>query len=590
MSSDSTSSRNTQAPSGKVIYRRLLGYAFPYWPVFIITSLCMALYAATETGFAALMKPMLDESFVNKDPQAMLLVPLGLIGLFLIRGVVGFISTYGMSWIGRKVIAVIRAELFRKLLYLPASYYDNIVSGQLISRMTYNVDQVAQASTDVVTILVRDTLTIIILLAWLFYLSGILSLIFLTCGPLIALVVVYVSKRFRKISTRIQDSMGEITHVTQEAIDGQEVVKTFGGHEYEESHFQRINENNRQQQLKMVATSALSVPVIQLLAACALAGIVYLATLDLVSNITSAGEFASFLTAMLLLLPPMKRLSLVNGNIQKGIAAAESIFELLDHDEERDTGLRTLPTCRGEIEYRNVSFTYAGSDHQVLENVSFRILPGQKVAFVGRSGSGKSTLVNLLPRFYEPQQGEILLDGENIDRYQLAELRKQMALVTQQVTLFNDSVANNIAYGVLQDTPVESIVHAAEAAHAMEFIRQLPQGLDTLVGEDGTLLSGGQRQRLAIARALLKNSPVLILDEATSALDTESEQHVQAGLERLMQNRTTLVIAHRLSTVENADLIIVMDKGRIVETGTHQELLEEGGHYALLYRMQFRDE
>lgn len=491
MSSDSVHEHKSQVVSGKVIYRRLLGYALPHWPMFIVASLCMALYAATETGFAALMKPMLDESFANKDPQAMRLVPLGLVGLFLIRGIVGFISTYSMSWIGRKVIAVIRAELFRKLLYLPASFYDSVMSGQLISRMTYNVDQVAQASTDVVTILVRDTLTIIILLAWLFYLSGILSLIFLTCGPLIAIVVIYVSKRFRKISTRIQDSMGEITHVTQEAIDGQHVVKTFGGHDYEETHFQSINENNRRQQLKMVATSALSVPVIQFLAACALAGIVYLATLDLVSTINSAGEFASFLTAMLLLLPPMKRLSLVNGNIQKGIAAAESIFELLDHTEERDTGLQKLSGCRGEIEYRNVSFSYRGSSQKVLDNVSFRILPGQKVAFVGRSGSGKSTLVNLLPRFYEPQRGEILLDGENIEHYRLADLRTQMALVNQQVTLFNDSVINNIAYGALQNTPEEIVVQAAEAAHAMEFIRQLPQGLHTLVGEDGTLLSGG---------------------------------------------------------------------------------------------------
>jgi subfamily B ATP-binding cassette protein MsbA len=578
-----------QAPKGMVTYRRLLGYALPHWSVLLLGILAMVVYAATEPSFSALIKHMMDDSFVKQDPDAIRIIPLLLIGLFIVRGIAGFVSTYCMNWVGRMVIKKMRREMFSKLLYMPTSYYDNNASGQIISKMTFNIEQVAQAATDSITIVVRDSLTAIGLLAWMFYLSGMLALIFLICGPFIAVVIVYVSKRFRRISTRIQDTMGEVTHVTQEVIDGHQVVKTFGGHEYEKDHFDTVNERNRRQQMKMVATTAISAPVIQLLAACALAGIIYLATSNTMRQITTVGDFGSFITAMLLLLPPLKRLTTVNNNIQRGIAAAQSIFELFDLEPEPDIGRHVLKKAKGELEFKNLSFSYKNGKGKVLDDVSFHVSPGETVALVGRSGSGKSTLVNLLPRFYEVDEGEILLDGVDIREYDRTSLREQIALVNQNVTLFNDTIARNIAYGSLGNTTTEDIIRAAEAAHAMEFIQELPEGLETVVGEDGVLLSGGQRQRIAIARALLKNAPVLIMDEATSALDTQSEYHVQAGLEQLMKERTTLVIAHRLSTVEKADNILVMKGGRIIESGTHAVLLQQNGHYASLYKMQFHE-
>jgi len=574
--------------SGLHTYRRLLGYAMPHWPVFAAAVLAMVVFASTETAFAWMMKPLLDQSFVAKDPDWIRWIPLMLIGLFVVRGVAGFVSSYGMAWVGRTVIYKMRRELFDHLLRLPAAFYDNAASGQLISKLTYNVEQVSQAATNAITIVIRDSLSAAFLIGLMFYHSGTLALIFLICGPFIALVVVRVSKRFRKVSGRIQDSMGDVTHVSQEVIDGHRVVKTFGGEAYERDHFDRVNSNNLRQQLKLTATTATSVPLIQFLAACALAGIIFLAT-QVGSGIDTAGTFASFLTAMLLLLPPLKRLTTVNAALQKGIAAADSVFELLDAEAEPDTGTRTLERARGAVEYRDVSFRYRSGAEPVLQDISFRAEPGQTVALVGRSGSGKSTLVNLLARFYQPSAGSILLDGIEIDALRLSELRNQIALVSQHVTLFNDTVARNIAYGRLEQCSAREVESAAEAAHALDFIRELPQGFDTLVGENGVLLSGGQRQRLAIARAILKSAPVLILDEATSALDTESEQQVQAGLEALMQGRTTLVIAHRLSTVERADRIMVLDQGRIVETGTHRELLARKGQYAALYRMQFTE-
>ena len=574
--------------SGLHTYRRLLGYAMPHWPVFAAAVVAMVVFASTETAFAWMMKPLLDQSFVAKDPDWIRWIPLMLIGLFVVRGAAGFVSSYGMAWVGRTVIYKMRRELFDHLLRLPAAFYDNAASGQLISKLTYNVEQVSQAATNAITIVIRDSLSAAFLIGLMFYHSGTLALIFLICGPFIALVVVRVSKRFRKVSGRIQDSMGDVTHVSQEVIDGHRVVKTFGGEAYERDHFDRVNSNNLRQQLKLTATTATSVPLIQFLAACALAGIIFLAT-QVGSGIDTAGTFASFLTAMLLLLPPLKRLTTVNAALQKGIAAADSVFELLDAEAEPDTGTRTLERARGAVEYRDVSFRYRSGAEPVLQDISFRAEPGQTVALVGRSGSGKSTLVNLLARFYQPSAGSILLDGIEIDALRLSELRNQIALVSQHVTLFNDTVARNIAYGRLEQCSAREVESAAEAAHALDFIRELPQGFDTLVGENGVLLSGGQRQRLAIARAILKSAPVLILDEATSALDTESEQQVQAGLEALMQGRTTLVIAHRLSTVERADRIMVLDQGRIVETGTHRELLARKGQYAALYRMQFTE-
>ena len=575
--------------SGMRTYRRLLAYGVPHWPVFAVSVLAMAVFAATEAGFAALMKPLLDETFVAKDPDYIRWIPLALIGLFLLRGIAGFISTYGMAWVARTIIYKLRRELFNHLLRLPATYYDNHASGQLISKLTYNVEQVSQAATNAVTIIIRDTLSAIFLLSLMFYHSGVLSLVFLICGPFIAIVVVRVSKRFRKVSGRIQDSMGDVTHVTQEAIDGHRVVKTFGGEEYETAHFEQVNKNNLRQQLKLTATTAASVPFIQFLAACALAGIVFLATQESVSEIRTAGSFASFLAAMMLLLPPLKRLTTVNAALQKGIAAAESVFALLDSPAEVDRGTRRLQRAKGRVEFKNVRFSYRDDHAPVLQDISFVIEPGRSVALVGRSGSGKSTLANLLPRFYDLVGGSIEIDGTDIRDIKLSDLRSQIALVSQHVTLFNDTVARNIAYGNLERFSREDVERAAEAAHAMQFIRDLPQGLETMVGENGVLLSGGQRQRLAIARAILKDAPILILDEATSALDTESEQHVQPGLQSLMHDRTTLVIAHRLSTVENADRVLVLDRGRVVESGTHPELLAANGQYAALYRMQFSE-
>lgn len=580
---------STAKSNGIHTYRRLLAYAVPHWPVFAVAVLAMAVFAATEASFAALMKPLLDETFVAKDPDYIRWIPLALMGLFLLRGVAGFISTYGMAWVARTVIYKLRRELFDHLLRLPASFYDNNASGQLISKLTYNVEQVSQAATNAVTIVIRDSLSAIFLLALMFYRSGVLSLAFLLCGPFIVFVVVRVSKRFRKVSSRIQDSMGDVTHITQEAIDGHRVVKTFGGEAYESEHFEKVNTNNLRQQLKMTATSAASVPFIQFLAASALAGIVFLATQESMSEIRTAGSFASFLAAMMLLLPPLKRLTTVNAALQKGIAAADSVFSLLDTPTEDDRGTHRLERAAGKVEFKDVRFSYGGGHDPVLRDISFVIEPGRTVALVGRSGSGKSTLANLVPRFYEPDAGRIEIDGVDIRDIRLADLRSQIALVSQHVTLFNDTVARNIAYGSLERFTRADIERAAEAAHAMQFIADLPQGLDTVVGENGVLLSGGQRQRLAIARAILKNAPILILDEATSALDTESEQHVQAGLQSLMHDRTTLVIAHRLSTVEGADRVLVLDRGRIVESGTHAELLQANGQYAALHRMQFSE-
>lgn len=571
------------------IYRRLLTYVKPYKGIFAIAIIAMVFFAATDTGLAAIMKPMLDGSFVEKDPYWIKRIPLLLLFLALSRGIAGFVSSYAMTWIGRGVIKELRRQMFGQILRLPASFYDATSSGQLISKMTFDVEQVAQASTQALTIIVRDTLTIVGLLAWMFYLNWALSLIFLIMGPTIGYLVLYVNKRFRRISTRIQNSMGDVTHVTEESIEGHREIKTFGGQQYEMEHFDKANEYNRRQHMKMAATSAISVQVIMVLASCALAGIVYVTTLPAMLETITVGVFMSFIVAMMMLLSPMKRLTTINVAVQRGIAAAKSLFDLLDAETERDSGTRRVEQINGTVEYRHVSFIYSSDKGMVLDDINFIAEPGQTVAFVGRSGSGKTTLVSLLPRFYEATEGQILIDGQNINDLRLKDLRDKISLVGQDVTLFNDTIKNNIAYGSLNRADEKDIIKAAEAAYAMAFIRDLPDGLETLVGENGVLLSGGQRQRLAIARALLKNSPILILDEATSSLDTESERHIQAALEVLMQHRTTLVIAHRLSTIEKADKIIVMDNGRIIEQGKHAELLDKKSLYATLYNMQFNN-
>jgi len=437
---------------------------------------------------------------------------------------------------------------------------------------------------------IRDTLTIIGLIAWMIYLNGFLSLIILVTVPFVAILVYFVSIRFRRISKEIQGSMGNVSHVCGEIIEAHREVKTFGSQAYETERFDRINRKNRGQQMKKIATDASSEPVIQLITVLGLAVVIYLATLPEVLNSITVGSFISFITAMFMLLTPLKRLTKVNSKLQAGIAAAESIFTLLDEEPEHDTGTLTMDRAKGEIEYRHVSFSYDEGKGSVLNDICFMAKPGQTIAFVGHSGSGKTTLVSLLARFYNIEKGQILIDGVDISQLTLKDLRKQLSLVNQQVVLFNDTIANNISYGQAGEVSEEAIIKAAKSAHAWEFIQKLPQGLQTEVGENGVLLSGGQRQRLAIARALLRNSPILILDEATSALDTEAERHIQAAFEELMRERTTLVIAHRLSTIEKADKIIVMHDGEILETGTHQELLANGKHYAELYRLQFQDD
>lgn len=580
-------SQPVRVVSASQLYRRLLRYVKPYWPAFIAVVISMLIYAASETGMAAIMKPLMDGSFVEKDPTMIKLLPLVLIGIFLIRGLANFLTTYGLGWIARNVIKTLREEMFDRLLTLPASFFDRSTSGQLMSKLLYDVEQVADAATDAVLVLIRDTLTIVGLLAWMIYLNGLLSLIILLTVPFIGLLVYQISSRFRRISKSIQDSMGDVSHVSSEIIEGHREVKSFGSQAYEAKRFDKVNQLNRRQRMKKIATEATSQPIIELIAVLGLAGVIYLATLPEMLETITVGTFISFITAMFMILTPLKRLTKLNSKLQAGIAAAESIFGLLDHQPENDTGSQKLGRAKGAIEYQQVGFSYDINKGDVLNGINFSVKSGQTIAFVGHSGSGKTTLVSLLPRFYNPTSGQILIDGVDVMDLQLADLRRQISLVNQQVILFNDSIANNISYG-RADIIEADIIAAAKAAHAWDFIERLPQGLQTQVGENGVLLSGGQRQRLAIARALLRDAPILILDEATASLDSEAERHIQAALEQLIKTRTTLVIAHRLSTIEKADLIVVMHNGVIVETGNHQELLSKGKHYAELHRLQFQ--
>ena len=573
--------------TGAHIYRRLLSYIRPYLGAFVLAGLGLIINAATDTSLAAVIKPMIDGSFVNKDPFWIKLIPILLLVLALLRGGSAFTSSFLMNWIGRHVVKQLRRQMFERLLLLPSSFFDTSNTGQLLSKMSYDVEQVAQAATQSVTVLIRDTLTVVFLLGLMFYYDWRLTLAFLLISPVVALLIVYVNKRFRRISTNIQRSMGDVTHISEEAITGQRIIKIFGGQDQERQRFERVNDRNRLQYMKFVATREVSLQIIQLIAALSLATIVYLATMPSVLDTITPGKFMSFIAAMMMLLSPIKRLTTVNAEIQRSIAAATSIFSILDSVIEVDTGTRTLERVTGHIEYRDVGFSYGRGDAMALEDINLVIHPGQTVAFVGHSGSGKTTLINLLPRFLTPQHGRILLDGNPIDEIQLSDLRRQIAMVSQDVVLFNDTIAANICYGSEPDR--QKLMQAAEAAHALSFIEALPESMETQIGEKGVLLSGGQRQRLAIARALYKDVPILILDEATSALDSESERHIQLALERLIQGRTTLVIAHRLSTIQQADQIIVLANGRIVETGTHDELLRANGTYTRLYQVQFNE-
>jgi len=571
------------------IYRRLLRYSLAHWHLFFVAVVGMVLFAMSETAFAWLMKPLLDGSFVERDPAIIRWMPPLVLGLFLLRGAAAFVSDYYMADVGQRVIKTIRTELFDHFLCLPSSFYDRNASGQLLSSLTFNVDQVANAATQAVTVMIRDSIKVVGFMALMFYLNAKLAVFAVLVIPLIAVLIRWISGRFRRISTRIQHSMGELTGASEEMIKGQRLAKVFGAQDYESRRFDRVNERNRQLLMKRALTQAASNPVIQLIAAIPMAGIVYVATNDSISGAMTPGAFAAFLGAMVGLLNPLKQLTTVNATLQRGIAAAGSIFALLEVDAEPDSGQQPLGRAKGAVRFEKVRFAYDPAKGEVLKGIDLAIEPGQTIALVGRSGSGKTSLVNLLPRFYEPQAGRIMLDGVDIRDYRLADLRRQIAVVGQEVVLFNDSVAANIAYGEDPAQAIERVEVAARAAHAWEFIEKLPQGLWTPVGQQGVLLSGGQRQRLAIARALFKDAPILILDEATSALDTEAERHIQAALETLMRNRTTLVIAHRLSTVTRADSIVVMQDGRIVEQGSHARLLANNGAYAELHRLQFRE-
>ncbi len=579
--------RAVQSMSGTELYFRLLRHVRPYWRTFGIGVLAIVIVAATEPALPALLKPLLDGVFVNKDESVIRWTPVFIVGLFVLRGLAEYVAQFALNWVGNRLVMDLRGIMFRKLLTLPARYYDDQASGNLISRLTFDVMQVTTAATSVLTAVFKDALVIVGLLGWMFWLNWKLTLLSLVMTPVIVLVVRVISVRLRNSSRQVQQQMGDMTQVIQETIEGHRVVKLFGGQDYEQQRFDAQANNVRRQLMKQVAASAASVPIVQFVAALALATIVYLATQQSNTDQITVGGFVSFITAMLMLTAPLKRVTSVNEPLQRGLAAAESVFALVDQHSETDAGSIDPGRVRGEIRFEQLRFAYGADGRHALDGIDLTIAPGETLALVGASGSGKTTLANLVPRFYQPTGGRILLDGQDIAGLKLAALRANIALVSQDVVLFNDTVAANIAYGAMNRMSRDDIVAAATAAHAMEFINEMPNGLDTMVGENGVKLSGGQRQRLAIARALLKNAPVLILDEATSALDTESERYVQAALEVLMRGRTTIVIAHRLSTIENAHRIVVLDGGRIAESGAHAELLARGGKYAQLYRNQF---
>jgi subfamily B ATP-binding cassette protein MsbA len=568
------------------IYKRLLTYLKPHRGLFAISIIGFLMYSGTQTLFAALIKHIID-TLQTEAREGMYYLPLFFSGLIIVHGIGAYVGNYFLAKVSTNIVHTLRCEIFNQYTQLPTAYFDANNSGHMISRITNNVGQVTQAATDSIRTFVREGFTAIGLLVYLFYSNWMLSLVFVAITPILVVLVNYVSKRLRTISKRIQESIGDITHITSELVDGHRVVRSYGGEEYEQRRFLESSLYNRRQSLKLATTMAVHNPIMQFIIAIALSVLMYMALFFMKQ--ASVGEFVGYLTAAFLLPKPIRSLSDANSEIQKGIVAAESLFEILDEPGELDEGTYQAERCKGALEFKNLTFQYAGANEPALIDISFKAEPGQTIALVGASGGGKSTLASLVSRFYPHDTGEILLDGVEINSYQLANLRKQLALVNQQVTLFNDTIANNIAYGALATVTKSEITQAATDAYAMEFIAKLDQGLDTEIGENGVKLSGGQRQRLALARALLKDAPILILDEATSALDTESERFIQAALQKVMNNRTTLVIAHRLSTIENADMILVIDHGRIVERGSHRELIAKNGVYARLHSMQFEE-
>ncbi len=568
----------------KQLYPRLLEYARPYWKTFSFAIAATIVFALTEPAMPAIFGKLLDGSFISSDSDQALYYSLMLIGVFVVRGLAQYCSTVAMGWVGHKIIMDLRKEMFHKLMLAPTQIFDTQGSGSLLSKFTYDVSQVYEATTTAMVVLVRDSVTVLALLAYLLYVDWQLALLFFTIIPIIGLLIKSISLRLRRLNQSHMSSVGEMNTIAEEVINGQKEVRLFGGQAYENQRFYNAINWARRYVMKTIITSSASVPIVQVLAAIALAVIINIAAKDPEMTV---GTFVAFFTAMSLLLSPIKRLTKVNESIQRGLAAAQSVFEVLDTPGEPDTGTTHIDRARGKLEFRHLSFRYANSERDALTDISLVIQQGETIALVGQSGSGKSTLAGLIPRFYLPTSGQILLDDIDIQELTLTSLRNNLSLVSQQVILFNDTIAANIAYGGKQDASEAEIIQAAQKAHAMEFIRELPDGLQTLCGKNGARLSGGQRQRIAIARALLKDAPILILDEATSALDTESEQKVQDALDILMEGRTTITIAHRLSTIKKADRIVVLDRGRIAEVGSHDELLAKGGRYADLYRIQF---
>lgn len=568
--------------------RRLLGYLKPYRPGFIVALLGMVGYALVDVGFISMLQPFIDDGIEGKDADFLKYAPLFIIVMFVFRGASHFIATYCLSWVGANIVKDLRQQLFEHLMRLPVSFHDKHSTGDLISKITYDTEQLKQATSKALIVLIREGAFVLGLIALMFWHSWQLSLIFLLIAPIIAVIVGFVSKRFRKISNHIQTAMGQVTTCSEQMLNGHKVILSFGGQTIEKERFASVNNTTRQQDVKLESAKAMSTGVVQLIASFALAFVIFLASQPAMLDSLTAGKFTLIVSSMVMLLRPLKQLTTVNGDFQRGLAAAKSIFRILDQVPEQDTGNKELGRISGHIRFDHVDFSYPGHEEkQVLKDISFEVKPGETLALVGRSGSGKTTISSLLPRFYEIEKGRILLDDISIKSCTLSSLRAQMAIVSQHVTLFNDSIANNIMYGLAEPVSEARLLDVAEKAHVLEFSNQMKDGLNTLIGENGVSLSGGQRQRIAIARALLRQAPILILDEATSALDTESERKIQAALDELLKGRTNIVIAHRLSTIENADQILVMEQGQIIERGNHQSLLAKDGAYAQLYKMQF---